>query len=110
MLKHSTHKRGILPTESKRQLLKIKSVKHHPPLPFLFLICFLSALHLSSGLPQSAAQHMEGLDIPESERLSFCFSQWTALSNQPQIANFLIDLCSSIYNRMKVNEVSTKWD
>ncbi|KAG8586984.1 hypothetical protein GDO81_005532 [Engystomops pustulosus] len=87
MLKHSTHKRGILPTESKRQLLKIKSVKHHPPLPFLFLICFLSALHLSSGLPQSAAQHMEGLDIPESE-----------------IANFLIDLCSSIYNRMKVNE------
>ncbi|XP_071991948.1 neuromedin-S [Engystomops pustulosus] len=47
---------------------------------------------------------MEGLDIPESERLSFCFSQWTALSNQPQIANFLIDLCSSIYNRMKVNE------
>ncbi|KAM3935979.1 neuromedin-S [Leptodactylus fuscus] len=102
MLKYRTHKRGMSPTERKRQLLQIKSVKHHPPLPLLFIICCLGALHLSSGFPQSAAHY--GLDIPESERLAFCFSQWTALSDQPQISNFVMDLCSSIYNRMKINE------
>ncbi|XP_066448727.1 neuromedin-S isoform X2 [Eleutherodactylus coqui] len=91
-------------TEKKRQLLRIKSVKHHPPLPLLFVICCLSALHISSGFPQSAAHYVDGLDIPESERLAFCFSQWTALPDQPPISSFIMDLCSSIYNRMKVNE------
>ncbi|XP_069616287.1 neuromedin-S isoform X1 [Ranitomeya imitator] len=104
MLKYRTHKRGKSSTERKRQLLKIKSVKHHPPLPLLFAICCLSSLQLSSGFPQSAAHYVDGLDIPESERLAFCFSQWTALSDQPQISDFVMDLCSSIYNRMKVNE------
>ncbi|CAI9583724.1 unnamed protein product [Staurois parvus] len=47
---------------------------------------------------------MANMDIPESERLAFCFSQWTAILEQPQISNFVMDLCSSIYNRMKVNE------
>ncbi|XP_040280984.1 neuromedin-S isoform X2 [Bufo bufo] len=105
MLKYRTHKRNMSPTERKR-VLKIKSVKHHPPLPLLFAFCCLSALHFSAGFPQSAAHYVDGLDIPESERLAFCFSQWTALSDQdqPQISNFVMDLCSSIYNRMKVNE------
>ncbi|XP_077152726.1 neuromedin-S isoform X2 [Ranitomeya variabilis] len=104
MLKYRTHKRGKSSTERKRQLLQIKSVKHHPPLPLLFAICCLSSLQLSSGFPQSAAHYVDGLDIPESERLAFCFSQWTALSDQPQISDFVMDLCSSVYNRMKVNE------
>ncbi|XP_069827065.1 neuromedin-S isoform X1 [Dendropsophus ebraccatus] len=103
MLKYRTHKRGMSPTERKRQLLKIKSVKHHPPLPLLLVLCCLSALHLSSAFPQSATHYVDGLDIPESERLAFCFSQWTAPSDQPQISNFVMDLCSSIINRMKVN-------
>ncbi|XP_056412035.1 neuromedin-S isoform X1 [Hyla sarda] len=107
MLKYRAHKRGMSPTERKRQLLQIKSVKHHPPLPFLLVFCCLSALHLSSGFPQSAAHYVDELDIPESERLAFCFSQWTALSDQPQISNFVMDLCSSIINRMKVNAVRT---
>ncbi|XP_075706458.1 neuromedin-S isoform X3 [Rhinoderma darwinii] len=104
MLMYKTHKRGMSPTERKRQLLKIKSVKHHPPLPLLMVICCLSALHLSSGFPQSAAHYVDGLNIPESERLEFCFSRWKSLSDQPQISSFVMDLCSSIYNRMKVNE------
>ncbi|XP_073526604.1 neuromedin-S isoform X2 [Phyllobates terribilis] len=81
MLKYRTHKRDKSSTE------RIKSVKHHPPLPLLFVICCLSSLQLSSGFPQSAAHYVDGLDIPESE-----------------ISNFVMDLCSSIYNRMKVNE------
>ncbi|XP_075053824.1 neuromedin-S [Mixophyes fleayi] len=104
MLKSWKHKRSISLTETKRYLLKIKSVKHHPPLPVLFAICCLSALHLSSGFPQSVPQYMDEVDIPESERLAFCFSQWTALPDQPQISNFVMNLCSSIYNRMKGNE------
>uniref|UniRef100_A0A8C5PAY9 Neuromedin-S n=1 Tax=Leptobrachium leishanense TaxID=445787 RepID=A0A8C5PAY9_9ANUR len=57
-----------------------------------------------SGFPQAQQRNMEIVDIPESERLAFCFSQWIALPDQPQISQFLLDLCSSIYNRMKVNE------
>ncbi|XP_063809526.1 neuromedin-S [Pseudophryne corroboree] len=108
MLKSGKHKGSMSLTDRKRCLLKMKSVKHHPPLPLLFAICCLSALHLSSGFPQSVPQYMDELDIPENERLAFCFSQWTALSDQPQISNFVMDLCSSIYNRMKVNEANNQ--
>ncbi|XP_018409614.1 PREDICTED: neuromedin-S [Nanorana parkeri] len=102
MLKSWSHKRGRSLTDRKREFLNIKSGKYHPPL--LFALCCLSALHLSSGFPQSAAQYMTDMDIPESEKLALCFSQWTALLDQPQISNFVMNLCNSIYNKMKVNE------
>nr|Q1HA20.1 RecName: Full=Neuromedin-S; Contains: RecName: Full=Neuromedin-S-17; Short=NmS-17; Flags: Precursor [Bombina orientalis]CAJ40976.1 nms-17 protein [Bombina orientalis] len=82
----------------------MRSEKHLPPLPLLLAICCLGTLHPSSGFPQSVPSYMEALDIPESEKLAFCFSQWTALPDQEQIPSFVMDLCSSIYNRMKVNE------
>nr|CAJ40973.1 nms-17 protein [Bombina maxima] len=82
----------------------MRSEKHLLPLPLLLAICCLGTLHLSSGFPQSVPSYLEGLDIPESERHAFCFSQWTALQDQEQIPSFVMDLCSSIYNRMKVNE------
>ncbi|XP_040192379.1 neuromedin-S [Rana temporaria] len=104
MLRVWSHKRGKSLTEKKREFLNSKSGKYGPSLPLLFAVCCLSALHLSSGFPQSAAQYMADMDIPESERLSLCFSQWTALLDQPQISNFVMDLCSSIYNRMKIHE------
>ncbi|KAM5179651.1 neuromedin-S [Mantella aurantiaca] len=104
MLKSWRHKRGRSLKDRKREFLNINSAKHHPPLKLLFAVCCLSAFQLSSGFPQSAAQYMADMEIPESERLAFCFSQWTALLEQPQISNFVMDLCSSIYNRMKVNE------
>nr|CAJ40978.1 nms-17 protein [Bombina orientalis] len=84
----------------------MRSEKHLPPLPLLLAICCLGTLHPSSGFPQSVPSYMEALDIPESEKLAFCFSQWTALPDQEQIPSFVMDLCSSIYNRMKVNEES----
>ncbi|XP_068122123.1 neuromedin-S [Hyperolius riggenbachi] len=63
-------------------------------------------LEEAPGFPQSAeqSQYIADLDIPENERLAFCFSQWTALLDQPQVPNFVMDLCSSIYNRMKGND------
>nr|CAJ40980.1 nms-17 protein [Bombina orientalis] len=68
----------------------MRSEKHLPPLPLLLAICCLGTLHPSSGFPQSVPSYMEALDIPESE-----------------IPSFVMDLCSSIYNRMKVNEDSS---
>nr|CAJ40975.1 nms-17 protein [Bombina maxima] len=88
----------------------MRSEKHLLPLPLLLAICCLGTLHLSSGFPQSVPSYLEGLDIPESERHAFCFSQWTALQDQEQIPSFVMDLCSSIYNRMKVNEFSRAKD
>ncbi|KAM9320023.1 neuromedin-S [Gastrophryne carolinensis] len=104
MLKSLSHKRGRYITDKRKVLLSFNSVKNLPPLPWLFAICCLSALHLSSGFPQSAAQYLADVNNPENERLAFCFSQWTALLGQPQISNFVMDICSSIYNRMKINE------
>ncbi|KAE8625430.1 hypothetical protein XENTR_v10006272 [Xenopus tropicalis] len=53
-----------------------------------------------TGLPQSVPHYMEGLDIPESETLAFCYRQQIALPDQLQISTFLMDLCSLIYNRI----------
>ncbi|KAM4795940.1 neuromedin-S [Rhinophrynus dorsalis] len=104
MLKSWKHSRPWALTDRKSQQLKMRLLQHSPSLPVMFAICCLSALHLSSGFPQSVPRYMEGLDIPESERLAFCFSQWIALPDRPQISNFLLDLCSSVYNQLKVNE------
>ncbi|XP_078512267.1 neuromedin-S [Lissotriton helveticus] len=70
---------------------------------FLALFC-LCALQAVSGFPQPLLQQMDGPDIPKIERLALCFSQWTALSNRPQISNFVMNRCSSIFNSMQVNE------
>ncbi|CAH2223237.1 nms-17 [Pelobates cultripes] len=102
MIKSWKHNRAMSITDRRTQMLS--SAKHHHPLPLMFAICCLSALQLSSGFPQALPHYVESLDIPESERLAFCFSQWIALSDQPEISSFIMDLCSSIYNRMKVDE------
>uniref|UniRef100_A0A8C5MEX7 Neuromedin-S n=1 Tax=Leptobrachium leishanense TaxID=445787 RepID=A0A8C5MEX7_9ANUR len=104
MLSAWKYYRPMSQIKRKGQIFKLGSVKHHPSLPLMFAVCCLSAFHLSSGFPQAQQRNMEIVDIPESERLAFCFSQWIALPDQPQISQFLLDLCSSIYNRMKVNE------
>ncbi|KAJ1118385.1 hypothetical protein NDU88_006576 [Pleurodeles waltl] len=70
---------------------------------FLALFC-LCALQSVSGFPQPLLKQMDGPDIPKIERLALCFSQWTALSNRPQISNFVMNRCSSIFNSMQVNE------
>ncbi|XP_069827066.1 neuromedin-S isoform X2 [Dendropsophus ebraccatus] len=79
---------------------------HDPPSCYKHQLISHLLLHpdaCTKSFPQSATHYVDGLDIPESERLAFCFSQWTAPSDQPQISNFVMDLCSSIINRMKVN-------
>ncbi|XP_053313434.1 neuromedin-S [Spea bombifrons] len=104
MLKSRKLNRTTTVEDRKIQMHKLRYEKRYTPLPLMFAICCLSALHLSSGFPQALPHYMENFDIPESERLAFCFSQWIALPDQPQISSFVMDLCSSIYNRMKVNE------
>ncbi|KAM8975383.1 neuromedin-S [Pelodytes ibericus] len=104
MLRSWNHNRTLSLTDRKSHKMKMRPVQHNPSLPLMFAICCLSTLHLSSGFPQALPKYMDSLDIPESERLAFCFSQWIALPDQPQISSFVMDLCSSIYNRMKVNE------
>ncbi|OCT95249.1 neuromedin-S-like [Xenopus laevis] len=103
MLKPWTHNR-IISSETGTQLPKMSFVKARPHLPLMFAICCLSTLHLSLGLPQSVQNYMEGLDIPESKSLAFCFRQQIALPDQLQISSFLMDLCSLIYKRMKFKE------
>uniref|UniRef100_A0A8C5MAA0 Neuromedin-S n=1 Tax=Leptobrachium leishanense TaxID=445787 RepID=A0A8C5MAA0_9ANUR len=87
MLSAWKYYRPMSQIKRKGQIFKLGSVKHHPSLPLMFAVCCLSAFHLSSGFPQAQQRNMEIVDIPESE-----------------ISQFLLDLCSSIYNRMKVNE------
>nr|XP_033804136.1 neuromedin-S [Geotrypetes seraphini] len=59
------------------------------------------------GFPQPFLRYADGLNLPQSERLALCFSQWTALSNHPQISSFAMDLCSSIFNNLQGIEDNT---
>ncbi|KYO41418.1 neuromedin-S preproprotein isoform A [Alligator mississippiensis] len=54
-------------------------------------------------LPQPGARHRHASDLPDSQQLALCFSQWTEL-NQPQISSSIMDLCNSIFNSMQIAE------
>ncbi|XP_069491697.1 neuromedin-S isoform X3 [Ambystoma mexicanum] len=78
--------------------------QQHPPHRLLLAVCCLCALRSLAGFPQPLLHQMDGPDLPKIERLALCFSQWTALSNRPQISNFVMNRCSSIFNSMQVNQ------
>uniref|UniRef100_A0A8C4V0Z9 Uncharacterized protein n=1 Tax=Falco tinnunculus TaxID=100819 RepID=A0A8C4V0Z9_FALTI len=48
--------------------------------------------------PQPFSRYGDGADLPKSQQLALCFSQWMELSNQPQISSTVLDLCYSIFN------------
>uniref|UniRef100_A0A663FAD3 Neuromedin U n=1 Tax=Aquila chrysaetos chrysaetos TaxID=223781 RepID=A0A663FAD3_AQUCH len=77
-----------------------------PALPWLLAACCLCALPRASGFPQPFSRYRDGGDLPKSQQLALCFSQWMELSNQPQISSTVLDLCYSIFNSMHTNEVS----
>ncbi|XP_074005632.1 neuromedin-S [Numenius arquata] len=77
-----------------------------PALPWLLAACCLCALPRGSGFPQPFWRSRDGVDLPKSQQLALCFSQWMELSNQPQISSTVLDLCYSIFNSMHTNEES----
>ncbi|XP_074993261.1 neuromedin-S [Calonectris borealis] len=77
-----------------------------PALPWLLAACCLCALPRGSGFPQPFSRSSDGADLPKSQQLALCFSQWMELSNQPQISSTVLDLCYSIFNSMHTNEES----
>ncbi|XP_055657081.1 neuromedin-S [Falco peregrinus] len=77
-----------------------------PALPWLLAACCLCALPRGSGFPQPFSRYGDGADLPKSQQLALCFSQWMELSNQPQISSTVLDLCYSIFNSMHTNEES----
>ncbi|XP_059576984.1 neuromedin-S isoform X5 [Alligator mississippiensis] len=74
-----------------------------PALRWLLAACCLCAAPRASGLPQPGARHRHASDLPDSQQLALCFSQWTEL-NQPQISSSIMDLCNSIFNSMQIAE------
>ncbi|XP_068536679.1 neuromedin-S isoform X2 [Anas acuta] len=77
-----------------------------PALPWLLAACCLCALPRGSGFPQPFARYRDGAELPKSQQLALCFSQWMELSHQPQISSTVLDLCYSIFNSMHTNEDS----
>ncbi|XP_068780624.1 neuromedin-S isoform X5 [Struthio camelus] len=56
--------------------------------------------------PQPLSRYSDGGDLPKSQQLALCFSQWMELSDHPQISSTVLDLCYSIFNSMHTNEES----
>ncbi|XP_067322412.1 neuromedin-S isoform X4 [Anolis sagrei] len=78
-----------------------------PTLPFLLLLtCLCSGRDAASGFPQPFAGYLSESDIPKSERLALCFSQWIELSDQPQVSSSVMDLCNSMFNGLQIDEES----
>ncbi|XP_047904128.2 neuromedin-S isoform X1 [Anser cygnoides] len=77
-----------------------------PALPWLLAACCLCALPRGSGFPQPFSRYRDGAELPKSQQLALCFSQWMELSHQPQISSTVLDLCYSIFNSMHTNEES----
>uniref|UniRef100_A0A8C3FIV2 Neuromedin-S n=1 Tax=Chrysemys picta bellii TaxID=8478 RepID=A0A8C3FIV2_CHRPI len=82
----------------------LKMKQHPSPFPLIFALYCFCALQFTSGFPQPVSRSMDAPDIPKSE-LALCFSQWTELSNQPQISSKVMDLCNAIFNSMQIEEV-----
>uniref|UniRef100_A0A669QIL4 Uncharacterized protein n=1 Tax=Phasianus colchicus TaxID=9054 RepID=A0A669QIL4_PHACC len=57
-----------------------------PALPWLLAACCLCALPRGSGFPQPLSRYRDGAELPKSQQLALCFSQWMELSNQPQVS------------------------
>uniref|UniRef100_A0A8C2Y5E4 Neuromedin-S n=1 Tax=Coturnix japonica TaxID=93934 RepID=A0A8C2Y5E4_COTJA len=77
-----------------------------PALPWLLAACCLCALPRGSGFPQPLSRYRDGVELPKSQQLALCFSQWMELSSQPQISSTVLDLCYSIFNSLQTNEES----
>ncbi|KAH0624615.1 hypothetical protein JD844_032269 [Phrynosoma platyrhinos] len=77
-----------------------------PPFPFIFLIYYycLCMGCCSSGFPQPFAGYLSESDIPKSERLALCFSQWIELSDHPQVSSSVMDLCNSMFDSLHIDE------
>nr|XP_060623083.1 neuromedin-S [Anolis sagrei ordinatus] len=76
-----------------------------PTLPFLLLLtCLGTGRDAASGFPQPFAGYLSESDIPKSERLALCFSQWIELSDQPQVSSSVMDLCNSMFNGLQIDE------
>uniref|UniRef100_A0A8D0E8R8 Neuromedin-S n=1 Tax=Salvator merianae TaxID=96440 RepID=A0A8D0E8R8_SALMN len=94
------------PCRAGPRLSRALKMKRLPPFPYIFMISWLCTLQLTSGFPQPFDGYLSELNIPKSERLALCFSQWTELSDQPQISSSVVDLCNSMFNSMQIDEES----
>uniref|UniRef100_A0A8D0EA82 Neuromedin-S n=1 Tax=Salvator merianae TaxID=96440 RepID=A0A8D0EA82_SALMN len=92
------------PCRAGPRLSRALKMKRLPPFPYIFMISWLCTLQLTSGFPQPFDGYLSELNIPKSERLALCFSQWTELSDQPQISSSVVDLCNSMFNSMQIDE------
>ncbi|XP_050778856.1 neuromedin-S isoform X2 [Gopherus flavomarginatus] len=100
MLRSWQNNQSLSPAGRNRWL----KMKQHPfPFPLIFALYCFCTLQFSSGFPQPVAGSIDAPDVPKSE-LALCFSQWTELSNQPQISNKVMDLCNAIFNSMQIEE------
>ncbi|XP_024058097.1 neuromedin-S [Terrapene carolina triunguis] len=97
----SWQKNQSLSPAGRNRWLKMK--QHPSPFPLIFALYCFCALQFTSGFPQPVSRSMDAPDIPKSE-LALCFSQWTELSNQPQISSKVMDLCNAIFNSMQIEE------
>ncbi|CAM2096577.1 unnamed protein product [Caretta caretta] len=79
-------------------------MKQRPsPFPWIFALYCFCALQFTPGFPQPVSRSMDAPEVPKSE-LALCFSQWTELSNQPQISSKAMDLCNAIFSSMQIDE------
>ncbi|KAG6923079.1 neuromedin S [Chelydra serpentina] len=100
MLRSWQNNQSLSPARRNRWL----KMKQHPsPFPLIFALYCFCALQFTSGFPQPVSRSVDAPDIPKSE-LALCFSQWTELSNQPQISSKVMDLCNAIFNSMQIDE------
>ncbi|XP_032649852.2 neuromedin-S [Chelonoidis abingdonii] len=104
MLRSWQNNQSLSPAGRNRWL----KMKQRPsPFPLIFALYCVYALQFTSGFPQPVAGSVDAPDVPKSE-LVLCFSQWTELSNQPQIFSKVMDLCNAIFNSMVIEEENNK--
>ncbi|XP_048690578.1 neuromedin-S isoform X2 [Caretta caretta] len=100
MLRSWENNQSLSPARRNRWL----KMKQRPsPFPWIFALYCFCALQFTPGFPQPVSRSMDAPEVPKSE-LALCFSQWTELSNQPQISSKAMDLCNAIFSSMQIDE------
>uniref|UniRef100_A0A669QLM2 Uncharacterized protein n=1 Tax=Phasianus colchicus TaxID=9054 RepID=A0A669QLM2_PHACC len=77
-----------------------------PALPWLLAACCLCALPRGSGFPQPLSRYRDGAELPKSQQLALCFSQWMELSNQPQVSCLWAQCFHTIRSYMETSNCS----
>ncbi|XP_043846982.1 neuromedin-S isoform X1 [Dromiciops gliroides] len=75
--------------------------------PLLFFIYCSCVLQVScSEFPKPLSHSPDGLDTGQLKRLALCLNQWTTLSKQPQFADLVMEVCTSIFRNVQTNEAN----